>query len=144
MVTMNLLVENVISMASNPFRAMPKSGWLNSMELTRRCFICILNRWSIASIIGMVIYILICWNYAVITLFNFLTPNVFTKKQRFDFLKKRFEVLIPWSIKTDQQSVKSYSNLLQLRQFWIPTFSVLVHIQKCVHNCVHIVDFSYV
>lgn len=88
MVTMNLLVENVISMASNPFRAMPKSGWLNSMELTKRCFICILNRWSIASIIGMVIYILICWNYAVITLFNFLSPNVFYKKRKIRFSQK--------------------------------------------------------
>lgn len=115
------------SMGSNPVGAMPKSGWLNSMELTKSCLICILNRWSIASIIGMVIYILICWNYAVITLFNFLSPNVYTKK-RFDFLKKRFEVLIPWSIKTSQQSVKSYSNLIQYCQFWIPTFSVLVHI----------------
>ena len=68
------------SMGSNPVGAMPKSGWLNSMELTKRCFICILNRWSIASIIGMVIYILFCWIYAVITLFNFLSPNVYTKK----------------------------------------------------------------
>jgi len=53
---------------------MQKSGSANLMELTRRCFIYILKKRNIASIIGMVIYTLICLNYSVTTLFNFLSP----------------------------------------------------------------------
>ena len=58
------------------FGAMRKSGSVNLMELTRRCFICILKKRNIASIIGMVIYTSICLNYSVTTLFNFLSPSV--------------------------------------------------------------------
>lgn len=56
------------------FGAMRKSGSVNLMELTRRCFICILKKRNIASIIVMVIYTSICLKYSVTTLFNFLSP----------------------------------------------------------------------
>jgi len=48
---------------------MQKSGSANLMELTRRCYICILKKRNLASIIGMVIYTAICLNYSVATLF---------------------------------------------------------------------------
>jgi hypothetical protein len=51
-----------------------KSDSSSLMELTKRCFICILKKRSIASIIGTVIYISICLNYSVTILFNFLSP----------------------------------------------------------------------
>lgn len=51
-----------------------KKGLLSLMELTKRCFICILKKQSIALIIDIVIYTSICLNYSAITLFNFLSP----------------------------------------------------------------------
>jgi len=51
-----------------------KKGSSSLMELTKRCFICILKKRSIASIIGRVIYTSICLNYSVTTLFSFLSP----------------------------------------------------------------------
>jgi len=57
-----------------------KKSLIKSMELTKRCFICILRKRSIASIIGIVTYTLICLNYSVKTLFSFLSPLLMMPK----------------------------------------------------------------